>query len=63
MGKRDFLARFAFTFATALAVNLVVVYLWDLLADGGGMFHWYRSLTIALLIALFVALASVWKRR
>ena len=62
MVKRDFLARFALTFATAFVVNMLVVYLWDLLAKGLGTFDWYRSLTIAFFIGIFVTLAYAWKR-
>lgn len=63
MRKSEFLARFAFTFATAFVVNVLVVYLWDILAEGRGTFDWYRSLTIAFLIGIFVTLAYIWKRR
>jgi hypothetical protein len=61
--KRGFLARFAFMFATAFVVNVLVVYLWDLLAEGRGTFDWYRSLTIAFLIGIFVTSVYAWKRR
>jgi len=63
MWERGFLARFAFTFITAFVVNVLVVYLWDLLAEGRGTFDLYRSLTIAFLIGIFVTLAYTWKRR
>jgi hypothetical protein len=63
MRKRDFVARFAFTFITAFVVNVLVGYLWDLLAEGHGTFDWYRSLTIAFIIGIFVPLAYNWKRR
>jgi hypothetical protein len=62
MSKRDFMARFTFTFMTAFVVNVLVVYLWDLLAEGRGTFDWYRSLMIAFLISIFVTLANTWKR-
>ena len=58
MRKRDFLIRFVLTFAVALVVNVLVVYLWDLIREGQGMFDWYRSLTIAFFIAIFVTLAG-----
>jgi hypothetical protein len=63
MKKSGFLARFAFTFITAFVVNVLVVYLWDWLAEGRGTFDWYRSLTIALFIGIFVTLAYTRKRR
>jgi hypothetical protein len=47
-----FLARFALTLVTALVVSVLVVYLWDLLAEGRGK-----------LIGIFVTLAYTCKRR
>lgn len=63
MRKRDFLARFALTFATAFVVNVLVVYLWDLLAEGRGTFNWYQSLTIAFFVGISLTLAYAWKKR
>jgi hypothetical protein len=62
MNNKDFFARFVLTFALAFVVNVLVVYLWDLLAEGRGTFDWYRSLMIALFIGIFVTLAHAWKK-
>lgn len=63
MRKRNFISRFALTFVAAFVANVLVVYLWDLLTEGRGTFDWYRSLTIAFLIGIFVTLEYAWKKR
>jgi hypothetical protein len=63
MRKRDFLARFVITFSLAFVVNVLVVYLWDFLAEGRGTFDWYKSLTVAFFISIFVTLAHAWKKK
>ena len=52
MKIRDFLIRFAITFAVVFVVNAIVVYLWNLIAHGQGTFNWGLSFTLAVIVGI-----------
>ena len=52
MGIGDFLARFVFTFVIVLIVNAAVVWLWNLVRHGAGMFDWGTSLVFAVVFGI-----------
>jgi low affinity Fe/Cu permease len=61
MRIRGFLKQFAFVFAAVLVSNAAVVYLWNLVFHGEGVFDWGLTFTLAITIGIAVALATARK--
>ena len=59
MKIRDFLIRFAITFAVVFVVNAIVVYLWNLIAYGQGAFNWGLSFTLAVIVGIVLPVTRV----
>jgi len=52
MKIKNFLIGFVTTFAVVLVVNVIVVYVWNLVQYGEGAFNWGLSFTLAVIVGI-----------
>jgi len=52
MNIKKLLIGFVITFAVVLVVNIIVVYLWNLIMHGQGTFYWGLSFTLAVVVGI-----------
>lgn len=63
MNARDYLTDAALLFAIVFVVNGAVVYLWNLVFHGTGVFEWDTAFFFALTLAIVLPLAGVGVRK
>ena len=56
MNIKSFLVRFVVYFAVAFTVNAVVIYVWNIFENNGGIFRWDQSFVIAIFIGAILSL-------
>ena len=54
MKIKRFLIQFVTIFALVFVINVIVVYLWNLIAHGEGTFDWGLSLTLAIVLGIIL---------
>ena len=52
MKIKNLLISFVTTFALVFIVNVIVIYLWNLIMHGQGAFNWGLSFTLAVIVGI-----------
>jgi hypothetical protein len=55
---KEFLVRFFVTFAVAFTVNAAVIYVWNFIHKGDGIFKWEQAFVTALIIGIILPLTT-----
>ena len=61
MKIKDFVYYFLLAFGVTLIVNAIVVYLWNLIRHGKGMFNWETSFFFAIPLGIVLPLLDLKK--
>lgn len=56
MKIKRFLVHFLIVFAVTFVVNAVVVYLWNLVVHGQGIFNWETSFLFAIILGIILSI-------
>jgi hypothetical protein len=55
---KEFLVRFFVTFAVAFTINAAVIYIWNFIQKGEGIFKWEQAFVIAIIIGIILPLTK-----
>ena len=58
MKIKRILINFVIVFAVALVVNVIVVYLWNLIAHGQGAFEWATPFRFAIILGIILPILT-----
>ena len=58
MKIKRFLINFLIVFTVALVVNVIVVYLWNLIAHGQGSFDWETPFRFAIILGIILPILT-----